>query len=200
MASSAVRWAGSGRPHPQETLNGDGWSVSDCGPLWRFAVVDGLGHGPQAAHAAKVILRTLETSPLEDIDGTLQACHEAARSTRGAAVSIAVVDLDQRTLTFGGLGNVEGRLVTTAGQARLVSARGIVGAALRKSRPVSFELPESWLLLLHSDGVSARLTLEWTGEHLSKSQLQICADSLVEQWGRALDDATVLIAQPDEGD
>lgn len=199
MASPAVRWTTAGRPHPHETLSGDAWSVCERGAVWRFAVVDGLGHGPAAAQASSVILQVLDASPPEDIDPTLQACHDAARSTRGAALSIAVIDLDQHTLTFGGLGNVEGRLLTSGRQHRLVPARGIVGAALRKSRPVTFDLSEGWLLLLHSDGVSARLPLEWGGEHLSTERLQACADSLVEQWGRASDDATVLLAHGFDG-
>ncbi len=141
-----------------------------------------------------MILETLDASPPEDIEATLQTCHEASRRTRGAALSIAIIDLEQRTLIFGGLGNVEGRLLSPGRQSRLVPARGIFGAAIRKSRPESFELADDWLLLLHSDGVSARLALDWQGEHLSEEQLQTRAGSLVEQWGRATDDATVLLA------
>lgn len=80
-----------------------------------------------------------------DVEAALVECHTAAKHTRGAAVSIVLVDLEQRLLTFGGIGNVEGRLVREGRESLLVPARGIVGVTARRAHPVTLPLGAQWL-------------------------------------------------------
>src|SRR4051812_27934099 len=100
------------RTYPGETVSGDAWTVEWSGPVWRLALVDGLGHGPLAAEAAQAALACLRARPDLDPMAALAACHGALRGTRGAALSIATVDTARQRLTFVGVGNVEARVWT----------------------------------------------------------------------------------------
>jgi hypothetical protein len=166
------------RPYPGETLNGDAWRLDWFEGACRLAVIDGLGHGPQAAIAAATALETLGSRPdLSPVDA-LRACHAALGATRGAAMSVASI--------------VEGHLVRQGQQQRLVAYRGIVGAAFPNVRPQSFDLQSTWLLLLHTDGIRARFHLEDMPSEL-KDEPQRLADGLLGGWSRDADDATIVV-------
>ena len=47
------------------------------------AVIDGVGHGNEAADAARIAGRTLNSSPHEDAVSLVWRCHEALKETRG---------------------------------------------------------------------------------------------------------------------
>src|SRR5947207_9110870 len=74
------------------------------------AVVDGLGHGEEAAFAAKTAVGTLERYVHEPTLSVLQRCHEALKGTRGVVLSLASFDSTRGTMTRLGVGNVEGVL------------------------------------------------------------------------------------------
>ena len=56
------------------------------------AVVDGLGHGEEAAFAAKTAVGALERYGHEPPLSVLQRCHEALIGTRGVVLSLASFD------------------------------------------------------------------------------------------------------------
>lgn len=70
------------------------------------AVVDGLGHGPEAALAAETILDALAAHRDSELEALVKLCHEAARHTRGAALGVARVDCPAARVRFVGVGNV----------------------------------------------------------------------------------------------
>ncbi|HET7771897.1 MAG TPA: SpoIIE family protein phosphatase, partial [Chloroflexota bacterium] len=162
----------------------------------RIAVVDGLGHGPAAAEAARLALEAVGKCLEEGVTEALSRCHAALAGTRGAALTVAEVDVTRGVLTFSGVGNVEARVwraETPEKAERPIVYRGVVGATLPRLR--SFELPLAgdWRLLVHTDGVSARWDVSRLEEGLS---LQGMADEVVERWGRVTDEATVVLAGP----
>jgi hypothetical protein len=160
----------------------------------RIAVVDGLGHGAPAAAAARAALETLAARPALDPAAGLHACHAALRSTRGAAATIVRIDPAAATLTYAGVGNVEGRLWCPSRTDRLLVQRGIVGATFpRTVRPVTLPLDAGWLLVLHSDGISARFDLDQLPETAQRDP-DALAERLLREWSRATDDATVVDA------
>jgi serine/threonine protein phosphatase PrpC len=168
--------------------------VHHRGTTWRIAVIDGLGHGPEAARAAQEAVRVLDTHTDASPDKALNACHAALGGTRGAAISIASVDLAVGRLTYSGIGNIEAHLWQDGVQSRPVSYRGIVGSAMRTVR--SFELPlgDPWLLVLHSDGLSSKLDVE--SLTAARADPQVTAETLLARWGRQSDDATVIVIVP----
>ncbi|HET7036565.1 MAG TPA: SpoIIE family protein phosphatase [Thermomicrobiaceae bacterium] len=194
MAPRALTVGAASQPYPGETVNGDAWLAEQQGERWRLALIDGLGHGPEAAAAARAALDALaawpEASPLD----ALVACHQALHHTRGAAIAIASIDLAAGQLCFAGVGNVEARLRQDGKERRLMSYRGIVGAVLPRLRAFDLPLSDDWLLVLHSDGVSARFDLseELPGAHHPDD----LAAQILTRWARPTDDATVVVARP----
>src|SRR5207245_3038164 len=74
-------------------------------------VVQGLGRGVKACAAGQVAVATLETHAHEPAITLLQRCHQALKPTRGAAISLASFNATYGTITWLGVGNVEGVLL-----------------------------------------------------------------------------------------
>jgi serine phosphatase RsbU (regulator of sigma subunit) len=167
------------------------WHNGTC----RIALIDGLGHGPQAAAAADAACAALAEQPaLLPVDA-LQLCHRALAHTRGAAITVVQIDEASRRLTFTGVGNVEGRLWQSGTQKRALAYRGIVGLALPKLRSFDFELEQDWLVLLHTDGVSARFEIDALPAE-TRTDPRALAEAVLAGWARPTDDATVVVASP----
>ena len=197
MASSGpVIVAGRVRAHPTETVSGDAWAAWEHAGRWRVGVVDGLGHGPAASEAAQAALAALAGSLEESVTGALAHCHAALSGTRGAAVSVADIDLGRGVLTYSGVGNVEARL-WRAGESghgtRPIVYRGVVGHTLPRLRAFQVALVGDWRLLIHTDGVSARVD---TNELPGGATPQALCDHIVARWGRQTDDATAVVVAP----
>lgn len=197
MAESRLTLAVAERPFPGEDVSGDAWRVDWDGDTCRLAMIDGLGHGPEAAVAAEAAISTLAAHPVCDLAAAVQACHAALRGTRGAALLVICIALAARELTFAGVGNVEAQLWQD-GQARhLISDRGIVGATLPRIRPVTVPLEAEWLLLMYTDGLRNRFVLPALRQ--TAPDAHALSHTLLNDWSRATDDATVLVAQPRQG-
>jgi serine phosphatase RsbU (regulator of sigma subunit) len=179
------------RPHPGEAVSGDGWALDWHAGRCRLAVVDGLGHGPPAAAAARAALDALAARPDLAPDEALRLCHAALNGTRGAAMSVARLDPAAARLTYAGVGNVEARLWRAGAEARLIAYRGILGTSIRTLRAFDFDLGSDWLLVLYTDGVSTRFDLGELADAV-RGDPQALANALLERWGRAHDDATVV--------
>jgi serine phosphatase RsbU (regulator of sigma subunit) len=193
MAPSPILIAAASRPHPTETINGDVWHVDWHATGCRIAVIDGLGHGPAAADAASRARDTLARAPDADPVEALRLCHDALRGTRGAAMSTVTIDLTINRLVYAGIGNVETHLTMDGQTVRLPSMRGIVGSVLPTVRSFSEPLLPGWILLIHSDGIKDRFRLD---ELLvsGPADAQGLADTILAQWSRLTDDATVVVA------
>src|SRR5439155_3053009 len=107
------------------------------------AVVDGLGHGTGAASAGKAAVAARERQATESPAPLLERCHRALKGTRGAVMNVAAFSRRDPSLTWVGVGNVEGLLVYGDGAARsgaarasLVTRGGIVGSDLPRPHPV----------------------------------------------------------------
>ncbi|MFN8559186.1 MAG: SpoIIE family protein phosphatase [Dehalococcoidia bacterium] len=154
--------AGASRPYPGMPVCGDAWLVTHHDGACRIAVIDGLGHGAGAAAAAAAAVDALRGRPDLQPAEALALCDRAVAGTRGAAASIAWLDPAAGRLIYAGLGNVEARLWTDAGERRPVGARGIVGMYRRSVRPMELSLAPQWLFVMYSDGIRDRFSLtEW---------------------------------------
>ena len=182
------------RPYPGETTSGDAWQVDWHGQTCRIAVIDGLGHGAAAATAARAATTVLADHPELSVVEAVQRCHGALRGARGAALLIAGIDVAMSALTVAGVGNVEALLWQYGRSQQLRTDRGIVGAVLPRLRPVELPIGADWTLLIHTDGIRSRfdmrelLAATTDGNDIARTVLQ--------EWGRPTDDATVLVAQP----
>lgn len=182
-----------------ETACGDLHLVRAVGAGALVAVVDGLGHGEEAAFAARVAVQTLARHAGEPLPEMVRRCHEALRGTRGVVVSLAYFETARDTLSWVGLGNVRGVLITANHEAdgspvtRLVTRSGIVGAgaALPPVRPWVIPLQPQDTLVLATDGLQS----EFEDDLPSLTSSQHTADRLLERYGKRTDDALVLVAR-----
>ena len=158
--------------------------------------MDGLGHGPEAAADSALAAAALSKHPEFSPADALHLCDRALRGRRGAAISIATIDIARAHLEYAGIGNVEGRLLQSTRMERLISFRGIVGVAMRTIRPFSLTLEPSWLLALHTDGISQRFDMPPITA-VTGSALDRAAQSIVDRWGRSHDDATLVLVTLD---
>jgi serine phosphatase RsbU (regulator of sigma subunit) len=166
------------------------WHNGSC----RIAVVDALGHGPLAAEVAACADQALAANPQLDPVSSLMTCHRALTGTRGAAIGFVKIDPDSSQLEYAGIGNVELIVRTDGREHRLSSDRGIVGTAYRTPHPISIQLHPGWLLMMHSDGVSARMRIADVLEGATNADPESIAKLALQRWARPTDDATVVVA------
>lgn len=172
----------------------------DCGDAFALAadtgvasvlVVDGLGHGPQAAAAADRAVGVFRRDGAIAPDRVVADMHEALRPTRGAAAAIARVDIAAGLITYCGIGNIIGAVVERGATRRMVSYDGTVGHVASRIRALQYPFAVPPLVLLHSDGLRGRWDLgDYPG--LSESHPAIVAGVLYRDFRRDRDDASIV--------
>ena len=174
-----------------EATSGDAWLVQSSRDSLRLLVVDGVGHGPEAASAAHAALRVAQENPALPPDRLLDVLHAALHGTRGAAAAVALVRTPPSSALFAGIGNIS--CVVHAERPRsLVSHNGTLGHQVRRIQPFDFDFPMHALLIMHSDGVSARWSLDaYPG--IARHHPAIIAATLYRDHARGRDDATVVV-------
>jgi anti-sigma regulatory factor (Ser/Thr protein kinase) len=176
-----------------EDVCGDAWAIDHNGAATTLFLADGLGHGPSAAEAAVEAVRLFRRFGGHQVSTLLDYIHGGLRSTRGAAVSMARYDRPSRQVTFGGIGNVAGALVSRNELRRMVAMPGTAGYNVRKIQ--SFQYPfESGLVILYSDGISTSWTLD-RYPNLEAAHPTLIAAVLYRDFGRRRDDATVVVGK-----
>jgi anti-sigma regulatory factor (Ser/Thr protein kinase) len=179
-------------PMRGEVECGDAWCAGIDRHRITAMVVDGLGHGPEAAHAAAVATARFGALAAEAPATMLQTIDGAMRGTRGAALSAAVIDETTNEVAFSGVGNVDGRVLTDERTEHLIPQNGIVGNTMPRLRPTAAAWSTSSRMVLHSDGVSARWQLAaYPG--LMNAHPAIMAGVIYRDYGRERDDATILV-------
>ena len=181
-------------PFPGEKIIGDGWLARKFANCTIFMVVDGLGHGPFAAEAAREAERVVSQITDARPAVILQDCHDSLKKTRGAAMGCAVVDWEQRLLHYAGVGNVVAAIVSPETSRSLPSNNGTLGHHLSKLQEFSYPWNLNNILILTSDGVNTRWRLnDYPG--IWNKQPALIAGVLYRDFVRGRDDATVLVAK-----
>ena len=179
---------------PGETACGDGWLARGDKDRYVMMVVDGLGHGVEAASAARAARDVVKAHSRRNAVELTDAVHGALRSTRGAAAALAVVKPDADVGEFCGVGNIT-CVTRVEGKSRsLVSHNGILGHQVRRLQEFAFPFPAQALLIMHSDGLTARWNLDdYPG--LESRHPALIAGVLFRDFRRGTDDASVLVAR-----
>ena len=171
---------------------GDAWMVERSGSGVLAAVIDGLGHGPEAAVAADTAVDIIRRKKNSTLDEIMRAAHDALRSTRGAAVQIAIIDAIAGTLRSAGIGNISASINTRDGMKIIPAQPGIVGHQMSRVREVTLPWSTDSLLTMHSDGVSGRWRFE-TYPGLRLRDPAISAAVIHRDFARGRDDATIMM-------
>ena len=178
-------------PVTGEIACGDGWLVCDDARATLVMVVDGLGHGADAAFAASEAARIVREHPSAPPAEIVQAAHGALRATRGAALAVATIDRESPLVRYAGVGNISASIVSDGGVRNLASHNGIVGHQMHKVQEFTYPWPTRATLVMHSDGLSARWRLDaYPGLVLRDPAL--IAGVLFRDFARGRDDATTV--------
>src|SRR5256885_13268215 len=90
-APALIEWGVASLALPGEAESGDRHLVKPVGTGVLVAVVDGLGHGAEAAAAAQAAVAALERHATESPVPLIERCHRALQGTRGVVMSVAVL-------------------------------------------------------------------------------------------------------------
>jgi anti-sigma regulatory factor (Ser/Thr protein kinase) len=179
-----------------EEICGDSWAIEEVEGRWLLFVADGLGHGPQAAEAARDAVQTFGENAASGPVEIIQATHAALRSTRGAAVAVAQIDFDRGEVRYAGVGNIAGSIVGLAKGRNLsmVSLNGTVGHTIRRIQEFTYPWISGSLLVMHSDGLATQWHLDrYPG--LATRHPGLVAGSVYRDFKRGRDDVTVVVVR-----
>jgi serine phosphatase RsbU (regulator of sigma subunit) len=184
-------------PLPGEPESGDLSLVKRVGAGVFVAVVDGLGHGQEAAsaaHAAVAILDRYAKDPLAEL---VTRCDVALSGTRGVVLTIAYLDPVPKTMTWIGIGNVEGVLIHADASLKparvtLVHTAGFVGGEMPHAQPRVVSIARGDTLILATDGIERGFADGLPPPGLAPQAL---ADQILAKFAKGTDDALVLVAR-----
>lgn len=194
MNQLGVEWGVAARVLPGQMESGDVSIVLRREEGALIAVVDGVGHGDEAAQASRAVLDILEGEPDEHILSLTRHCHEALRGKRGAVMSIASYHARDRLVTWLGVGNVEGALLRADPRLPsegLLLRAGVLGSVLPPLQAAVLPVSANDLLILTTDGVSSG----FEGAVVRSAPPQKIADCILMRHSKNTDDALVLVAR-----
>ena len=175
------------RPCQGERVSGDTTIVRPLEEGIFAAIVDVLGHGPEAHELAVVIDAYLDQYACADVAGLMGRLHQRLRGSRGAVAGLCVIDSASGLLTYVGTGNTVLRRFGKS-DTRLVSLDGVLGQNMRTPRPQTLQLEDGDLVLLYTDGIKDRFTSEdYPGVFRCAPEEVVRA--IVERFGKGYDDA-----------
>lgn len=188
--------AETGRTMPGEGESGDIGVVAQVTGGALLAVIDGLGHGPEAARAAEAAAGIVHECAGEPLMVVMEQCHRTLRGTRGVVITLAHVDEHRDILTWVGVGNVEGRIWpavpgdTLTRQAPPLRG-GVVGHHLPRLTSTTLPLTRGDLMILSTDGIKH----DFHDRFRLTGTVQQIADDIADDYWVEKDDALVLVAR-----
>jgi serine/threonine protein phosphatase PrpC len=196
---NTLEWAAAVLPMPGHTRAADLCLVKPRQGKILVAVFDGLGHGDEAFAAAELAAATLDKSAGVDPAALATECHRALVRTRGVVMSLAVFDRADRSMTWLGIGNVEGTLFRANSREKterparetLLLRSGVVGYRIPRLRPARISLEPGDLLILTTDGIRGGFADDLD---LRRAPKEI-AELIMSRHCRGTDDALVLAAR-----
>lgn len=197
MTDKIVEWSTAIQVQQGEELSGDYYWVCRVVDRVLIAVLDGIGHGPEAAEASHMAVSILEAHADESIISLFLLCHKELRSTRGVVMSLAVLDAPSSSMTWLGVGNVGGRLIRADktllhSEEELLTYSGIIGHQLPPMLIYNV-LPifKGDVLILTTDGISREFS---ESVYIGRSAYQI-ANDILANYNKDTDDALVMVAK-----
>ena len=195
--SEAIESASAVYTLPGEVESGDRHVVVPLPHGALMAVIDGLGHGSEAAAAAqRAVTQIAQFSNGETLASLVKRCHAALAGTRGAVMNLAAFDTRDNTLTWIGVGDVHGRLLLNTAkpgyaQQHLLLRPGVVGQKLPLLQPSVARVQRGDMVIFATDGIdpdfAERIQFDDAPDEL--------AQHIVAHYCKKTDDALVLVAR-----
>jgi negative regulator of sigma-B (phosphoserine phosphatase) len=184
------------RPAPGEEKSGDRCFVQQWAERAIVALIDGLGHGPEAAMAAEAAQAALQAPDRQSPSMLIQRCHERLRETRGAALTVMQLDTQAWQLEWIGVGNVMAVLLHPEPTGRLTRTElfgrgGVAGVQLPSTATCCVRIAPGDVLVAATDGVHSNFAY---GIARLEPPQQL-AERLLTRYCTGYDDAMVVVAQ-----
>lgn len=183
-------------PLPGQVASGDLCLVKRVGKGTLLAVVDGLGHGQEAASAARAAVGAIDRYSREPLVELVKRCHTALIGLRGVVLGLAYLDPQAASMTWLGVGNIGGVLLHGDAKARpprvsLVPNAGFIGGEPPRATARAVPLKARDTVILFSDGIKDGFTESLV---LANSPQEI-ADFIIARHTKGNDDALALVAR-----
>lgn len=192
LAPRVVIWSAAARPRRGETESGDGYFIDVTSQRALIAVVDGLGHGGAAAHAARTALGLVALHRREPLPDIARHCHEALPATRGGVIGMGLFDARDHSFAWLGVGNVAGTLLRIGGGSVVLIPRGgLLGRSLPALSPSIVHVSSGDTLIITTDGIRWR----WDDAPVPLDAPQSLAQRILADYATGDDDALVVVAR-----
>jgi len=147
---------------PGQSESGDLYIVKETEKQVLIGVVDGLGHGSEAANAAKLAVSVLNNYAHESVIALTKFCHDKLKSTRGVVMALVTINPADETLTWLSIGNVEGMLLRSDPHLTpsnpvyesIITRPGVVGYRLPTLYASVISITKGDLIILSTDGIN----------------------------------------------
>jgi phosphoserine phosphatase RsbX len=185
-----------GRPFRGELESGDLDVIVDFPGGTLIGAIDGLGHGEEAAVAARAAAAVCRKHAADPLIQLVGRCHAKLRDTRGAVLSLASFHDADGTMSWLGVGNVEGvlfRADTTAIPMleELICRPGVVGYRMPALRERVLPVHAGDVLVFATDGIDSRFFVVPAPTRQPPADV---ADEIMRVHAKDSDDALVIVA------
>jgi negative regulator of sigma-B (phosphoserine phosphatase) len=194
IVESCLEWGSATAALPGQTESGDLHLVVSSAEKAVVAVVDGLGHGPEAAAASRIAIETVKEHLDEPVISMLRRCHECLRVTRGAVISLASFNARDAMMTWVGIGNVAGflfRADQNLPHETLLLRAGVLGVLLPPLQAAVLPVDPGDVVVFATDGV--RTT--FAENIVPNTSPRTTAEDILGKYNKGTDDALVLAAR-----
>ena len=185
-----LEYAQVNRPHYYEHVSGDAAVIRQKGHLVLAAIVDVLGHGPEAHEVAAETEKFLRGHWSDSVVGLMDQLHKHLAGSRGAGAGLCLVDRRSGLLRYTGIGNTVIRRFGSS-ELRLPSRAGILGNGRRSLKEEQMTLTPGDVVLLYTDGVKDRFQLQDYPQLLHHTA-EFIARTVIQRFGKDHDDATCI--------
>lgn len=194
MIVGCVDWAAAERALAGQHDSGDQFLIRRREDGVLVAAIDGLGHGVEAARAARLAAAVLDAHADQTLITLMNRCHTALCGTRGVTMSLARFVARDSVVVWLGVGNVEGVVVFShnrAKSAELLLQGGVVGGHLPPLVASTVSVAPDDTLVFATDGVAPA----FADSIIRTDSPQVIADRTLRQHAKPTDDALVVVAR-----
>jgi len=192
ISQSKIKFGIFSRSKYGEKYNGDNYFLQRFEDKTIAAVIDGLGHGQPASEASTEAQLYLVENYKKPLDIIINGLNARLKNTRGVVISIALIDDEKGELEYVGIGNVLTRVFNSPTPIKPINYNGSLGYILRNFKVFQYPWVKGNIIIMTSDGISERYDPNRDPNFLKKHPI-IIANTILKEYGKTFDDATVLV-------
>jgi hypothetical protein len=196
MLDTLIEWDVVQQAFKGQEKSGDCCLVKPFETSVLVVAVDGLGHGNEAAAAAKIAVDVLEANACDDLVSLFKQTHEALRQSRGVVMSMALINSSDAKMTWMGVGNVEGLLLRADPDIQpqkesLLVRPGVLGGSSLSLDAFVIPIMQGDTLVFATDGIRRGFDEAIN----SRDPPREISANIMSRYSKESDDALVLVAR-----